>query len=786
MRLNLINYMENIRNFCIIAHVDHGKSTLADRFLELTGTVEKRKMQEQYLDTMELERERGITIKLQPVRMLYTRTVTDKERTITDTKLLYEDLTYKIRGAAFEVRKQVGPGHKESVYQKALALEFEKIGVPFEKEKRLDVLYNGEKVGTYQPDFLVAQKVIIEIKALSFVGQKEEKQIWHYLKGTPYNLALLINFSPNGADIQRIINLPLQSVPSPQESVYFLNLIDTPGHVDFSYEVSRSLAAVEGAILLVDASKGVQAQTLANLHLAKTQGLIIIPVVNKIDLPNARTAQVKEELAHLLETEQNEILEVSGKTGENVEKLLQAVIEKVPPPSTRTITDIKRTITDKSPIRSVSGPTLSVSRALIFDSSFDAYKGVIAYVRVFDGSFKRGDKSVAWASKAKFDVLEVGFFSPKLTTSIELSAGDIGYIATGLKDPGLVRVGDTLTTRTITDTKRTIADKSPIKSVPGQYESVFRPLAGYKEPKPMVFASFFPENAEEYDDLKDALGKLKLTDASLIYEPESSAGLGRGFRLGFLGMLHVEIISERLKREFNLSLIISTPSVEYSVKLTGGEEVRIRSASLLPDPSKVESIAEPVVDLEIITPSSYLGSVMELVSSYRNIYKATDYFGKETALLKYEMPLSEIVTDFYDKLKSVSSGYASMSYEVKGMTVNDLVRLDILIAGELVESFSRIVPKDKAYYEGRAMAAKLKEVVPPQWFEVAIQAVIGGKVIARESIRAKRKDVTGYLYGGDVTRKMKLLEKQKKGKKKMKEAGRVNLPQEVFLKMLKR
>ena len=601
-------FMKNIRNFVIVAHVDHGKSTLADRFLELTGTVEKRKMQEQYLDTMELERERGITIKLQPVRMSY----------------------------------------------------------------------------------------ILHTKS------------------------------------------------------YILNLIDTPGHVDFSYEVSRSLAAVEGAILLVDASKGVQAQTLANLHLAKTQGLKIIPAVNKIDLPNARTAQVKEELSYLLEMEQNEILEVSGKTGANVEKLLQAVIEKVPPPRQDNET-----------------------KALIFDSTFDAYKGVIAYVRIFDGGFKRGDKIASWATKAKFDVLEVGFFAPKLTLSSELSAGDIGYIATGLKDPGLIRVGDTLT-------NAEYLNISTFKHLN------FQPLAGYKEPKPMVFASFFPENAEDYDLLKDALGKLKLTDASLIYEPESSVGLGRGFRLGFLGMLHVEIISERLKREFGLSLIISTPSVEYSVKLASGEEVRIRSASLLPDPSKVESIAEPVVALEIITPSSYLGSVMELVSSFRNTYKATDYFGKETALLRYEVPLSEVITDFYDKLKSVSSGYASMSYEVKGMTVNDMVRLDILIAGELVEPFSRIVPKDKAYYEGRTMVTKLKEVIPPQWFEVAIQAVIGGKVIARESIRARRKDVTGYLYGGDVTRKMKLLEKQKKGKKKMKEAGRVNLPQDVFLKMLKR
>ena len=676
LRFNLNNYnhMDNIRNFCIIAHVDHGKSTLADRFLELTGTVEKRKMQDQYLDTMELERERGITIKLQPVRMLYDLKNTEH------------------------------------------------------KTQNINKTQNTNLKNTNSLGFGSC--------ALGFSDSKS----------------------------------------------YILNLIDTPGHVDFSYEVSRSLAAVEGAILLVDASKGVQAQTLANLHFARAQGLKIIPAVNKIDLPNARTAQIKEELSHLLEIEQDEILEVSGKTGVNVEKLLQKVIRDVPSPELRITNYELRIKKNQSEIRNTQFDNGEI-KALIFDSAFDAYKGVIAYVRIFDGGFKRGDKVASWATKAKFDVLEVGFFAPKLTPSSELSAGDIGYIATGLKDPGLIRVGDTITSQfSITDYGLRTKDNTQF----AMRNSQFIPLSGYKEPKPMVFASFFPENAEDYDLLKDALGKLKLTDASLSYEPESSVGLGRGFRLGFLGMLHVEIISERLKREFGLSLVISTPSVEYLVKLIGDEEMKIRSASSLPDLSKVESIAEPIVALEIITPSSYLGSVMELVSAYRNTYKATDYLGKETALLKYEVPLSEVITDFYDKLKSVSSGYASMSYEVKGVAVNDLVRLDILIAGELVEPFSRIVPKDKAYYEGRAMAAKLKEAVPPQWFEVAIQAAIGGKIIARESIKAKRKDVTGYLYGGDVTRKMKLLEKQKKGKKKMKEIGKVHLPQDVFLKMLKR
>ncbi|MBX4190387.1 translation elongation factor 4 [Candidatus Parcubacteria bacterium] len=591
--------MNNTRNFVIIAHIDHGKSTLADRLLELTQTVEKRKMQAQYLDQMDLERERGITIKLQPVRMHY-----------------------------------------------------------------------GE---------------------------------------------------------------------------YNLNLIDTPGHVDFSYEVSRSLAAVEGAILLVDATKGVQAQTLANLHLAQQQKLVIIPAINKIDLPNARTAEVKEEISYLLGVEPQEILEISAKSGQNVKELLERVIEKVPPPQS-------------------SGET---PRALIFDSTFDTYKGVIAFVRVFGGSFKRGSPVGTFATRAKFEVLETGYFSPTLTQADSLEDGQIGYIATGFKDPGQLRVGDTITNPKLFEDKN------------------FQPLSGYKEPRPMVFASFFPENAEEYDTLRDALQKLKLTDASLSFEPESSAGLGRGFRLGFLGMLHVEIISERLRREFGY-LIISTPSVEYSVDLKNGQNELIRSAAMLPDPSKIESVAEPIVSMEIIVPNSFVGAIMELVAAYRNVYHNTEFLGKETALLKYDMPLSEIVTDFYDKLKSVSSGYASMSYEPKGMQKGDLIRLDILIAKDLVEPFSRIIPREKAYQEGRMMVTKLKDIIPPQMFEISIQAAIGGKVIAAESIRAKRKDVTQHMYGGDITRRMKLWKKQKEGKARMKETGRVNLPQDVFLKMLKR
>jgi len=597
--------LSHIRNFCIIAHIDHGKSTLADRFLELTGTVQKRNMKEQYLDTMELERERGITIKLQPVRMHYT------------------------------------------------------------------------------------------------------------LGGIQYEL----------------------------------NLIDTPGHVDFSYEVSRSLAAVEGAILLVDATKGVQAQTLANLHLAQRQGLTIIPAVNKIDMPTARTAQVKEALSYLLGVEESEILEISGKTGHNVQKLLDSVIRIVPPPESKSHD--------------------TYTRAVIFDSSFDAYKGVLAFVRVVSGSIRQNDHIMAWATRTRADALEVGYFAPKLTAAHRLDEGQIGYVATGLKDPGEIRVGDTIT----------MADTDP---------DHFEPLPGYREIRPMVFASFFPENGEQYDELKDALGKLKLTDAALQYEPESSAGLGRGFRLGFLGMLHVEIISERLTREFGLKLIVTTPSVQYEVQMNDGSTELVRSAALLPDPSRWKDIAEPIVALEVIAPVEYMGAVMELMGTIRNMYTATEYIGTETAVLKYTVPLSEIVTDFYDRLKSVSQGYASMSYEPAGVQSYDLVRLDTLVAGELVEPFSRIVPREQAAYVGRAMVSKLKEVLPKQWFEVTLQAALGGKIIARETISALRKDVTGYLYGGDVTRKMKLLKKQAKGKKRMKAEGRVQIPHDVFLKMLKK
>lgn len=603
----------NIRNFVIIAHVDAGKSTLADRFLELTGTIEKRKMQEQFLDMHPLERERGITIKLQPVRMAY-------------------------------------------------------------------------------------------------------------------------------AD-------------------YILNLIDTPGHVDFYYEVSRSLAAVEGAILLVDATKGIQAQTLSNYNFAMRQGLTIIPVINKIDLSNARINETREEIGKLFGLSsdrlkiRNEILEISAKLGTGVEEILKEIIEKIPSP------------------RSVrlSGTLSAPLQALIFDSKFDPYKGIIAYVRIFEGSIKAGDKIHLIVQKTEAEALEVGYFKPELQKSGELKAGEIGYIATGLKDMSKVRVGDTITHQ-----------KLNLR----HYEDLALP--GYEEPSPFVFASLYPRNADDFNHLKDSLEKLKLQDSSLRFEPEHSDALGPGFRCGFLGMLHAEIVSERLKRDFGLDLIITSPSVEYKIIKNSGEEMIIHSASKLPEQSTLEKILEPFVELEILTPSRYLGQIMKLMLECRASYLETGYLSSETVILKYRVPLAEIIIDFYDKLKSISSGFASMSYKFAGFQGSDLVKLDILVGGEIVEAFSRIVPRTNSYQEGKRVVEKLKEVMPAQLFNLALQAAIGGKIIARETIKARRKDVTGYLYGGDVTRKMKLLKKQKRGKERLKETGRVEIPQEVYLEILKK
>lgn len=596
----------NIRNFVIIAHIDHGKSTLADRFLEMTGTINANKMKPQFLDKMDLERERGITIKLKPVRMDY--------------------------------------------------------------------------------------------------------------KG------------------------------------YILNLVDTPGHVDFSYEVSRALAAVEGAVLLVDASKGIQAQTLANLELAKQQGLVIIPAVNKIDLPQAEVEKTADELANLLGVKKEKIIKVSGKTGENAEQILERIISEVPPPAQNLpLADIE------------AGKTL---RALIFDSEYDAFKGVIAYIRVVDGQTKANQRIKLMASGAKAEVKEVGYFKPNFLKQEKILTGEIGYIATGVKEPGLVRVGDTI-----------VAD-----DLQGQ-QAV--PLPGYKEVKPMVFASLYPEIADEFDVLKDALSKLKLSDPSFVFEQETKEALGRGFRCGFLGTLHAEILSERLKREFGLALVISSPSVVYKIKDNNGKEVFIYSASEWPEQNFIKGSEEPWVLMEIVIPLLFLGTVSEIIKNMRANYVDTKYLSNDRLILIYEMPLNEVITNFYERLKGGSKGYASMSYKIIGYRPGNLVKMEILIAGEKEEAFSKIVPEEKSFQEGKSLVEKLKEVLPTQQFSVALQAVVGGKIIARETIKARRKDVTGYLYGGDYTRKRKLLEKQKKGKKLLKEKGRVNIPANVFLEVFR-
>ncbi|MEK9151194.1 MAG: translation elongation factor 4 [Patescibacteria group bacterium] len=614
---------QNIRNFCIIAHIDHGKSTLADRLLELTKTVEMRKMKEQLLDQMDLERERGITIKLQPVQM-----------------------HYKVKSQKSKVK--------------------------------------SDKSG----------------------GEEEEVE-------------------------------------------YTLNLIDTPGHVDFHYEVSRSLAAVEGAVLLVDATKGVQAQTLANLYLAIGQGLTIIPVVNKIDLPNAETEKVKKEIVHILGCKEEDILLASGKTGMGVQALLERVIERVPAPE---------------------GDEAKPLRALIFDSIYNTYKGVVAYVKVVDGTVKRDDALHMLGTEKEGVTVEVGLFKPGLVPTDILRAGDIGYIATGLKAVGDCRVGDTVTWKP--------RERAPI---------VVERLPGYKEIRPAVYASFYPVDGDDYTLMRDALEKLKLNDAAFTFEPESNQALGRGFRCGFLGLLHLEIIQARLEREFGLTPTITTPSVVYELALRGDDRrIPLYSPAALPDPASIEKIYEPYVALSIVAPSGYLGNVMALAQSIRADYKNTEYIDAERVLLTFEAPLMDVIINFHDDLKSASSGYASMNYEPIGYRESDVVKLDILVADERIDAFARMIPRRDAYAEGKRVVEKLKEEIPRQNFAVAIQAAIGGKVIARETLSAYRKDVTGKLYGGDFSRKKKLLEKQKKGKKKMRDIGKVSIPSHAFLAVLRK
>ena len=586
--------LDRIRNFSIIAHIDHGKSTLADRILEVTDTVSGREMREQLLDSMDLERERGITIKAQAVRVLWK-------------------------------------GHQ-------------------------------------------------------------------------------------------------------------LNLIDTPGHVDFTYEVSRSLQACEGAVLVVDAAQGVEAQTVANAYLAIENDLELLPVVNKIDLPQADPDAAATEIAELIGGDPDEVLRISAKTGQGIEDVLDAVVERIPPPS---------------------GDPDAPARALIFDSSYDQYRGVVAFVRVVDGSFRTGEELLAMAQGTRFEAEELGFFSPTMRAAQTLDAGEVGYVVTGLKDVSRLRVGDTLTSRA---------------------NAAAGPLPGYKDVKPMVFAGLFPTDSDEYPELRDALEKLKLNDAALVYEPETSNALGFGFRCGFLGLLHMEIVRERLEREFDLDLLVTAPNVAYRVLTLAGEEVEVHNPAEMPP--DIERVDEPYIRASIIVPKEYVGAVMELCTERRGRFDHMEYLSEERPLLIYELPLAEVVVDFYDQLKSRTRGYASFDYDVIGFREGSLVKLDVLIAGESVDALSLIVHRDSAYGRGRALVDRLREEIPRQMFDVPVQAAIGSRIIARETIKAKRKDVLAKCYGGDITRKRKLLERQKKGKKRMKQVGAVEVPQEAFLAVL--
>ena len=588
----------NIRNFSIIAHIDHGKSTLADRMLELTGTIQKRAMKAQLLDSMDLEREKGITIKLQPVRMSW----------------------------------------------------------------------------------------------------KDHQ----------------------------------------------LNLIDTPGHVDFSYEVSRSLAACEGAILVVDAAQGIQAQTLANVYLALEANLTIIPVLNKIDLPAAEPARIAAEISSLLGCDADDILRISAKDGTNVEALLDKIIELVPAPS---------------------GDASKPPRALIFDSIYDEYRGVILYLRMVDGAIAKNDHLKLMAADKQTLAVDTGLFVPTMQPSPKIGCGEIGYCVTNLKSIADANVGDTVT----------LVSEPAIEQLPG-----------YKVVKPFVYAGFFPSSGEDYPALKDALSKLTLNDAALQYEPENSQVLGFGYRLGFLGLLHLEIIKERLEREFNLSMVITNPSVDYQVRTTSGQSLEVKSAADLPDAGRIESIAEPWIKGEIIVPSTYVGSVIQIINGVRGVQKNLSYIDSTLALIEFEAPLSNVLTDFYDDLKSITAGYGSFNYDFCNYRVENLVRVDILVGGEMVDSLSLITHRNEAQGLGKQIVEKLKDVIPRQQFEVSLQAAIGGKIIAREDIKAMGKNVTAKLYGGDVSRKNKLLDKQKKGKKRLKKIGKVDIPPEAFMVMLKK
>jgi GTP-binding protein LepA len=595
----------HIRNFSIIAHIDHGKSTLADRILELTHTVDPRSMRAQVLDSMELERERGITIKAQAVRVFY----------------------------------EAGDGQ-----------------------------------------------------------------------------------------------------------AYQLHLIDTPGHVDFTYEVSRSLAACEGALLVVDASQGVEAQTVANTYLAIDSGLELIPCLNKVDLPGAEPERVAEEVAELLGEPADTVRRISAKTGEGVTDVLDELIARVPPPS---------------------GDPDAAPRALIFDSEFDQYRGVIAYIRVVDGTFTKGEAIRAMQAGTEAEIDDIGFFTPQMTSAKALHAGEVGFLITGIKDVTSLRVGDTLTT------------KHGLGGDPN-----LMPLPGYREVKPMVFCGLFPIDSDDYPDLRDALEKLSLNDAALSWEPETSDALGFGFRCGFLGLLHMDIVRERLEREYDLELLATMPSVEYEVTLTDGVTIPVHSPNDMPEPTRVAVVREPYIRASILTPKEYIGQIMELCQERRGDHSGLHYLSSERVQLTYDLPLAEIVLDFFDQLKSRTRGYASLDYELIGLRESDLVKLDILLAGDPVDALSMLVHKSKAYDAGRTLAERLRKTIPRQQYDVPIQAAIGSRIVARETIKAYRKDVIAKCYGGDITRKRKLLEQQKRGKQRMKQVGRIEVPQEAFLSVL--
>lgn len=655
-----------IRNFCIIAHIDHGKSTLADRMMELTGTVEKRDMKSQLLDSMELEREKGITIKLAPVRMRYTYHPADSRGSI----------------------------------------------VPLSRRQASDDQSS--------------------LEAAELAGLKQS--------------------SPRQDDSSSEAGLDKGQLNPANHAVFQLNLIDTPGHVDFSYEVSRSLEACEGALLVVDASQGIQAQTLANVYLALAADLTIIPVLNKIDLPAADVPRVSAEIINLLGCREEDILNISAKTGEGVAAVFEAIVEQIAPPQ---------------------GESERPTRALIFDSYYDDYRGVILYVRVVDGSIPKNGHIQMLATGAKGLALEVGALTPKMSPYDSLNTGDIGYIVTNLKSTREAKVGDTITLTIAAAHSTTLPSGTII------------PLPGYKNVQPFVYAGFFPVSNDQYNELREAIEKLSLSDSALQFEPENSPVLGFGVRIGFLGLLHMDIIRERLEREYNLDLIVTNPSTDYHITLKAGDEVDIKSASDLPDITKIAEIREPWIKGEIVVPKAYVGNVIELIVTKRGRQTNLSYIDERT-LISFEAPLANLLTDFYDQLKSLTSGYGSFNYELDTYRAQDLVKVDFYVAGEIVDALSLMTHRSEAESIGRETVNKLKEVIPRQNFQVALQAAIGGKFIARADLSAYRKDVTTGLYGGDVSRKKKVLAKQAKGKKRLKRFGKVDIPAEAFAVMLKR